>query len=339
MNLFVCGLRRSGTTILYDALREDPGLLCHYEPLREEAETVGGGSGAREDDAFAATRAARERFRAARYPELPIELFNWGGPRAPELELEPELPVHCRELLADLLDQAPDVVVKETRLHHKLAAVAELDPDAVVIHLVRDPRGVTASMLFGRRRRTDIYPDAEAFFTARTGRRLWSSRRLSEEVIARRRSLDLPADIPDFLRPLLVWKAAFETTAGDGARLFGERYALVRLEDLRADPRRELERIYALARRPLPDSVVDWAGASIRRDSAVHLADDPRWARGARLIGLEPQLGEAGYAGILELDPDEEPLDLTPPPPRSRLSGFMGRARRRARGLGGRAGR
>ena len=64
-------MRRSGTTILYDALREDPALRCFYEPLREEAETVGGGSGARDEDAFAETRAERLRFRDERFPELP----------------------------------------------------------------------------------------------------------------------------------------------------------------------------------------------------------------------------------------------------------------------------
>jgi hypothetical protein len=339
MNLFVIGMRRSGTTILHDVLREDSGLRCHYEPLREQAETIGGGSGARDEDLFADTRAQRERFRADRYPELPIELFNWGGPRAPELELEPDLPEHCRELLSALLAQAPDAAVKETRLHHKLAAVAEIDPEATVVHVVRDPRAVSASMLLGRRRRTDIYPDAESFFTARTGRRLWSSRRISEEVIARRHSLDLPADIPDFLRPLLVWKEVLETTAGDGPRLFGDRYVLVRLEDLRADPGTELARIYERGGRALPRSVVDWAAANIRRDTRIHLGDDPRWARAARLIGLEAELERAGYAEILELDPDLAPLDLAPPPPRSRLSGFIGRARRRSRSLGGRAAR
>lgn len=82
VNLFVLGLRRSGTTILYDALCEDPELACYYEPLREEAETIGGGSGAREGDAFAETRVLRERFREQRYPELPIELFNWEIGRA-----------------------------------------------------------------------------------------------------------------------------------------------------------------------------------------------------------------------------------------------------------------
>jgi hypothetical protein len=332
MNLWVTGLRRSGTTILYDALREDPGLACFYEPLREEAETVGGGSGARSNDAFAETRAARAAFRAAYHPDLPIELFNWGGPRAPELELEADLPDHVSGLLAELIASAPDVAIKETRLHHKLGAIAELDPEAGLVHLVRDPRAVTASMLLGRRRRTDLYPDADAFFTARTGRRLWSSRRISEELVARDRAPELPADLPDFLRPLLVWRAAFEAADADGRRRFGDRYALVRLEDLRADPRAELERVYAAAGREPPAPVVEWAARNIRRDATVHLAGDPRWARAARLLGMEGALERAGYGEILELeDPPGEPLDLTPPARPSKLAGFMGRARGRAR--------
>jgi Sulfotransferase family len=332
MKLFVVGLRRSGTTIVYDALREGPGLRCYYEPLREEDETVGGGSGARDEDAFAETREARERFRLDRYPELHSELFNWGGPRDPAVELEPELPDHVRDLLAHLLESADDVAIKETRLHHKLGAIAEIKPEAVVVHVVRDPRAVTASMLLGRRRRTDIYTDADTFFTARTGRRLWSSRQISEQLIEQRRSPDLPADIPDFLRPLLLWKSAFETTTNDGERLFGDRFAMVRLEDLRADPHRELARMYALADRPVPDHVSKWISKHIRRQARVRYAEDPRWARAARLLEMEPELERSGYAGLLELDLDPDtPLDLTPPEPRSRLAGFMGRARRRAR--------
>jgi hypothetical protein len=232
--------------------------------------------------------------------------------------------------LASLLDDAPDVAIKETRLHHKLGAVAEIDPNAAIVHLVRDPRAVCASMLLGRRRRTDIYPDADTFFTARTGRRLWSSRRIAEDLLARYANLELPADVPDFLRPLLVWRAAFASTSGDGERLFGERYAMVRLEDLRADPALELERIYGLLGRPVPSSVTAWAQENVRDDTSLHLGDDPRWAQGARAVGMERELEQAGYEEILELAETDGPeLDLTPPPARSRLSGFMGRARRR----------
>lgn len=328
MNLFLLGLRRSGTTILHDALIEDPGLACFYEPLREQAESIGGGSGARDVDAFAATRELRERFRAERYPQLPVEEFNWGGPRAPELELEPALPEHVAGLLAALLAEAPQVAIKETRLHHKLGALAELDPDAAVVHLVRDPRAVTASMLLGRRRRIDIYPDADAFFGARTGRRLWSSRRISERLIASRSSLELPADVPDFLRPLLVWGSAFAATHEDGRRLFGDRYALLRLEDLGARPDAQLTRLYGLLGRPAPEPVLEFAAAEIRPQAPLHLADDQRWGRAARLLGIERQLGEAGYVELLELD-DGEPLALGPPSDGSRAAGLVGRARRR----------
>ncbi len=331
MNLFVCGLRRSGTTILYDALREDPELTCFYEPLREQEPTIGGGSGARDEDAFAETRARRDAFRAEHYPGLQAELFNWGGPRVPQAELERELPDFVSEFLASLLEAAPNVAIKETRLHHKLGEIARLDPRAVVVHLVRDPRAVTASMLLGRRRRVDIYPDADTFFSARTGRRLWSSRSISEAAATSLRSLELPNDIPDFLRPLIVWKLAFAASDGDGRRLFGVRYILVRLEDLRAHPARGLGRIYAALGRETPAPVAEWATQNIRSDASVHLADDPRWARAAALLEMQPELDRAGYDDIAALEPDPKPLDLTPPEPRSRLSGLMGRARRRQR--------
>ena len=238
--------------------------------------------------------------------------------------------MHVRDLLAHLLAQAPDVAIKETRLQHKLEAVAAIAPDAVIVHLVRDPRAVTASMLLGRRRRTDVYPDADTFFTARTGRRLWSSRRISEELLHRDPSPGVIPDVPDFVRPLIVWKDAFEAVSADGPRLFGDRYARVRLEDLRTDPQRELERAYALVGRELPAAVSEWASENVRRDAAIHLGDDPRWARAARLIGAEEALERAGYGDVLELEPAPgEPLDLTPPRARSRLSGLMGRASRR----------
>ena len=69
-------------------------------------------------------RKLREQFRRTRHPSLDTELLNWGAPRAPELELEADLPVVCRDYLLFLLEQAPDVVVKEVRMYRKLPLLA-----------------------------------------------------------------------------------------------------------------------------------------------------------------------------------------------------------------------
>jgi Sulfotransferase family len=290
-------MRRSGTTILYDALLEDAELRCFYEPLREEAETEGGGSGARPGDAFAETRELRRRFRDERFPDTPLDEFNWGGPRAPDLELEPGLPEHCREWLRSLL-VADGATIKETRLHHKVDAIAELDAGAIFVHLVRDPRAVAASTLLGRRRRFDLYPDADAFFEGRTDRKLWSSRRMSE-VVMERGAEGLEPGSPDVMRPLAVWRAAFEATEGDGRRAFGDRYVLMRLEDLSLDPERELWRIYERLERALPDHVSNWAMRNVRRVADVHLVGDPRWSRALRQLGMEHAFEAAGYPANL----------------------------------------
>jgi Sulfotransferase family len=298
VNLFIQGMRRSGTTILYDALVEDPELRCFYEPLREQDVTVGGGSGAREGDAFAETRALREEFRRDGYPGVPIEAFNWGGPRDPDLELEPDLPPHCRDFLAYLCVLAPAVAIKETRLYRKVPVLAELDPGAALIQLVRDPRAVTASIMLGRaRRHLDRFPNADAFFEARTKRKLWSSRRLSERLFEGGEGGGIE-DPPDFVRVLLVWKLTFEAAWREGRRLFDDRYLLVRHERLAADPAAAVGAVYRLLGRGMPRAVADWTERNVRRPEPIPFGDDPRWARAAERIGLTGALEAGGYTDL-----------------------------------------
>jgi hypothetical protein len=295
MNLFVQGMRRSGTTIVYDALLEDPGLRCFYEPFTTSKEAVGGGSGAHEADLFASVRALREEFVATRYPELDSDLLNWGAPRAPELELEPDLPDFCREYLRFLLDQATDVVVKETRMYCKIRVLAEIDPDAFLLHLVRDPRAVVTSYLMGRgRKREERFSTADAFFERRSGAPMWASRQLAE-ALTRRPGFEHLRDCPDFMRVLVVWRFTFEQTRKDGLRSFGPRYRLVRHEDVRADPRRVLSGVYDLMQRPVPAAVAGWAERNIASRQEVFAEDDPRWGEAIKQVGLGEPLRQAGY--------------------------------------------
>lgn len=297
MNLFVQGMRRSGTTILYDALQADPQLNCFYEPLREEDVTEGGGSGAREGDAFGEMRALRTEFRDQRYPDMPIEEFNWGGPRKPPLELDSELPPHCRDLLASLLERSP-AAIKETRLWSKVPVLAQLDPDAVLVHVVRDPRAVAASIVLGRgQRRLEKLPTVDDFFEDRAKRKLWSSRAISRGVMRAegRRANELTN--PE--RVLVVWRATFERTRRDGLAHFGDRYVLVRNEDLRADPAAAIGAVYAALGREVPAEVAAWADANVKPPSDPYEAADPRWLEAIDIAGAGAATEDAGYGAIL----------------------------------------
>jgi hypothetical protein len=295
MNLFVQGMRRSGTTIVYDALLEDGALRCLYEPFTSDKAAIGGGSGVREHDLFADVRALRERFGRERRPGLDTALLNHGAPRAAELELEPDLPDYCRDYLRFLLDQAPDNVVKEVRLYRKLPVVAEIAPEARLLHVVRDPRAVATSIMLGRgRKRRQLFEDADAFFTHRSERALFASRALSEALIRRTEHRHLRG-CSDLERILLVWRFTFEHARRDGLRCFADRYRLMRHEDLTADPARAVSAVYELIARPAPPAVLAWAQRNVSAGHDVFAPGDPRWSLAAARVGLEPSLREAGY--------------------------------------------
>lgn len=303
MTILIQGMRRSGTTILYDALLEDPHLQCYYEPLREDTETPGGGSNARESDPFAETRALRIAYRDANFPGLDIDEFNWGGPRQPALEIGPELPEHCSGFVSHLLErpaERDEVMIKFTRIYDKLDAIAPLAPGAVFVHVVRDPRSVAASMMMGRgRKRAGDYEQPEAFFSETEKRKLWSSRQLSDEL------MKLPAyshvrkpSNPE--RILMVWKHSFENCFRDGKRLFGDRYVLLRNEELRADPVGAIARVYERAGRGTPPEVASWARGKVKEPEVPYAANDPRWSELFAKLGMAESLRDAGYSGLAE---------------------------------------
>jgi len=320
--ILIQGMRRSGTTILYDALLEDPELHCFYEPLREDSETPGGGSGARESDPFAETRELRRAFAAESFPDVPSDEFNCGGPGNPAMELGPELPEHCADFLRTLLERDEQVLIKETRLYDKLEAVRSMTAeDTVLVHVVRDPRAVAASMMMGRgRKRADTYAQPEAFFGEREKRKLWSSRQLSQLLLKRPEYSHIRRP-SNHVRILMVWKHTFESTYREGKLLFGDRYVMLRNEELRADPVAAIAKVYRASSRHTPPAVAEWARGKVRPPEVPYAATDPRWGEAFAALGMLDALTDAGYPGLA----DSAAAARAP----SRLRGMMGRARSR----------
>lgn len=295
MTLILQGMRRSGTTIVYDALAQDPALTLWYEPLAAAVNpAVGGGSGAREVDPFEGLRAARAEFLAARGLSDPA-LLNLGGPRDAGLEFDREFPPLLSDYLRFLLDRPGPVAAKFTRIYAKVPAVSSLFPEAGFVHLVRDPRAVVASYLFGKGRQYEgrFGPPAE-FFGRRSDRTAWSSYPISERVRREYAGESLP-EPTDLERILLVWRFTYERVKLDAARVYGARAIWLRHEDFCANPAGELARIYALDGRTPPAEAVAWARANVRPPGPIHAAGDPRWRQAferMRMVGL---VEEAGY--------------------------------------------
>lgn len=296
MTLILQGMRRSGTTIVYDALDQDPDIDLWYEPLAAAKKpAMGGGSGARDIDVFERLRAAREVFLAGR-PDGEYDDLNFGAPRDAALEFEPDMsPIVEDYLRFLLLDRPGPVAAKFTRLYRKVPAMHRLTPGAGFVLLVRDPRAVAVSYLFGRNRRNErTYGDPEVFFTRRSAYTAWSSGRISELVRGEYESEELP-EPTDLERILLIWRFTFERAWTDAKATFGDRAIIVRHEDFCADPDRELRRIHDLDGRAVPAPVAEWARQAVRSPRPFHAEDDARWREAFGRTGVRDAMASAGY--------------------------------------------
>lgn len=300
MQLLAQGMRRSGTTSVFDLFWDAPGTVCFYEPLAQmHRAAYGGGSGERDTDLFAPVRAARQRFVRQPGVEASFDDLNVGAPTNPAQEMEPEGPGALEDYLRFLGRQgAPDVVMKFTRLAAKVPVAHRALPEARLLHIVRDPRRVAVSHLFGRgHRRAHRYPTLDDFFEGRTRKLPWSATALSDALMERHPS-KARVNPSDLERLFLLWGFNFRNTHRTGRQLFGDRYWLLRHEDLASNPRETVRRLFTWLGRDVPPAALQWSEARLTPPKAVFAPADSRWHHLVDRLGLEQEVIEAGYPEI-----------------------------------------
>lgn len=295
VKVFIQGMRRSGTTIVFDILSQDRRLDAWYEPFSiTRAARQGGGSGEQAIDFAARIRAAREA-QCARGVVTDPDFFNWGAPRDPALELDGELPAACRDYLRAMLDAHEHTLIKFVRMFHKVARLRELAPDSRLIHVVRDPRAVVTSQLLGPdRAKAERFRAEKKFFHHRGSGVLWASRALGNLLTARPEYAHL-AGTCDVRLILLLWRHTFRHTCDDGRAAFRDHYLLLRHEDLATDPRAGVERVYRFLDLPPDPAALAFATSRLRPPAAPMHAGSERWIKAIDEVGMQAELAAAGY--------------------------------------------
>lgn len=291
MNIFMQGMRRSGTTICFDILKEDPFLDCYYEPLAAANKpAIGGGSGERTQDFFEKIRRIRADF-LKKYQGLnEIELLNYGAPRDPLLEFEKDVPEYIKAYIRFLTCQCSKTLIKFTRMYCKVEVLQAIDPSAKFIHIVRNPAAVATSYLYGKGQRNKyLFDDNDLFFTRQSTKTAWSSFPFSEYI------LNLPeyrhlSGIRDFERVLLIWKYVFFATHSAGKALFGNQYLLLSHDALTLKPNETVTSLYRHLGSAPPDSVIHWALDHVRQRNGVHEPHNRHWKMAIDRLDLHREM-------------------------------------------------
>ena len=298
--VFGQGMRRSGTTILFDLFWGDGRWTCWYEPLNRAKAKAGGGSRARDEDYSAPVRELRERLVGTLPGVTDPQDFNWGAPDHSERELVPGWPDHVRAYVRAMADSGPDVFVKFTRASHKLPELAAIRPDAYVLHLVRDPRAVATSHLFRSHPQFKERILAEgSFFTMASDFNQWKTEAMAAHLVATRPEYARFADERAYGRCMMVWKELYVRTRDDARTHFPGRHVLAWHDDICADPWGTLRGLYAAWGWTPRLRQRWWALRNVRPARPWHDPDNPAWERAMDLLELHPLVEEARAASPL----------------------------------------
>ena len=299
MNLFMQGMRRSGTTIVFDALSRDPRFDAWYEPFSAGREgAMGGGSGIQQVDLMDRIRDHRLRFITEERLDLDPDAFNHGAPRDPAVELESTLPETHIRYVRRMTEAAERSVFKFTRMYCKIPEFNRIAPDSVLAVLVRHPQEVVASYLYGRdQRRADKFPDADTFFGRASSANPWNARRFVERIAEVESRPELLEE-PDWRQFLALWEFTCRQTMEGARAAFDGRFEIVRYEDMASDPRSSLGRLSDLAALEPDPEVLSWAERTFRPSTKACHPDDPRWLEAYEEIGVHETLATVGYEPI-----------------------------------------
>lgn len=298
MNIIIVGMRRSGTTILFDCLDEDGRFDSYYEPFCRGKINIGGGSGARNIAFGKKLNNIRREFISREKLFLPLEFFNLGAGTNFRRELEEGIPPLFQEYLKFITSRNEFTLMKFVRVSYKIRALHGLFPEAKIIHIIKDPRRIVMSHVFGRTNGRPMTVKGKlkrlarrrlwrlTFFSRKTGFNNWNSENLINFIIQSDPKYDVFKKAPAFEKLMLLWKLLYRRTRRDGLKCYTSNYLEIRLEDLSYDPTSTIESIYDFLQLSCPEKLKNWAYSHVKPSKPIYRAGDQRWYSAAERVGI-----------------------------------------------------
>ncbi|RME61154.1 hypothetical protein D6779_00595 [Candidatus Parcubacteria bacterium] len=304
--LFISGLRRSGTTIFWNVIRQDCRFRAFNEPFSPEIRKVA-------DPNWRLLRDFIE-FRELML-EDPGSFWELYSPIRCTEEIQTGMSDRQKRYLEFLLGSSEHVLIDDTHCQFKLEALKEVAPSLVFVHLFRPPQKFVTSIMLPSLSNMPPHPRA----LLRTGervshkaRRKWKettfwSRKWSENAWGfdeimypiTKESLfglrlqeqgmdpDIVGEMPAVGKLLAYWKVNYEHVRAMGSKIFGDRFLSVNLDEYLVNPAPTLESIYRCL--GIPFKPLD-TGLLKKAKPAFDLGN-PKWEELLRTLQMDEWIG------------------------------------------------
>jgi len=270
-NVYIVGLRRSGTTIFWEIFRQDKRFLCFDEPFNPHLR------------GYVELNINNKKGTLDEYLAHPLVVRRWWSCIQPYEEVFPTFIEHQERYLRELISLAPHVCIDFVRCHAKIERLRRIDPDGLIIHLVRDPRAFVTSHLrpYGRWLNASL---PQSFFTYRGWFDYWGYQTLAHALGLRGYAYE---------QLLQVWKHMTDIAESQFPDL------TVQFERFALNPEETVRMIYNLL--DLTYEPLDYS--KVHPPHEPYAPTDPRWNEAMERYRIDSRylhdFGEASGNGLL----------------------------------------
>ena len=277
MQIFLCGLYRSGTTVTWRTIAQDKRLQSFDEPFNEFLAKLPASHPAKFGEEY-----------LQRFQENEAEFKSKFCPILPQRDLKRNLSPAEKEYLSWLVKPHPAVNIDFTRCTFKLTDLRQLFPDALIIHLRRLPQAFASSHIKPSFKAPGIKGVAgrwyreKTFFSRKSRYNFYNYEKIIEEYEPEQFAYLLPQlkdyqgqklqNLPAYVKMLLLHRHN-QNMVDEFSKVHPKNFLEWQFEEFASHPKKHLKQIYDHFNQTMPNFKLD----NLRSPNLGYLPDSKKW--------------------------------------------------------------